>query len=190
MDDQTAIALLKHGDLTGLETLVHRYQVKALYVAVLIVQERPQAEEVVQAAFVRAAEKISQFDDSRPFGPWFLRSVVNAAIKAARRQDRTVSLDELDKDASPLDRWLTDPHPGPEQLLELEESRQNIREALDRLSPEQRSVVVMRYYLEMSEAEMSARLGRPLDTIKWWLRTARHRLRGILYDYGVFKDSE
>jgi RNA polymerase sigma-70 factor (ECF subfamily) len=68
MEDQIAISRLKQGDLSGLEGLVRRYQARAVHAAYVIVQDRPLAEDVVQTAFVKAAERIQQFDErSRPF---------------------------------------------------------------------------------------------------------------------------
>ena len=58
MDDRIAISRLKQGDLTGLESLVNRYQVQAVHAAYLIVYDRPLAEDVVYAAFVRVAENM------------------------------------------------------------------------------------------------------------------------------------
>jgi len=181
MEDIIAIHRLKQGDLSGLEALVARYQVQAVHAAQLIVRDRPLAEDLVQSAFVRIAKKIHQFDEERPFGPWLMRIVVNDALKAAQRQKQSVPLDEEpDEDAFYLARWLVDPQHQPDKILEIKESTQLIRAALKRLTPEQRAVIVMRYFLEMSEAEMSARLERPTSTIKWWLRAARERLRRLL----------
>ena len=73
MDEQAAIARLKHGQIEGLETLVHLHQRKALRAAVLICHDYALAEDIVQNAFVRAYERIQQFDASKPFAPWFLR---------------------------------------------------------------------------------------------------------------------
>jgi RNA polymerase sigma-70 factor (ECF subfamily) len=191
MEENIAIIRLKQGNLDGLEVLVGRYQVQAIHAAQLIVRDPPLAEEVVQTAFIRIVEKIYQFDEGRPFGPWFLRIVVNDALKAAQRQKRSVPLDEEpDDDASRLACWLVDPQPQPEMLLEIGESRQVVRLALDRLTPEQRAVVVMRYFLDMSEAEMSAKLKRPTSTIKWWLRVARERLRHLLRSPHVVEDDD
>ena len=53
-------------------------------------------------------------------------------------------------------------------------------QAIQSLPPEQRAVVVMRYYLDMSEADMSAKMERPLSSIKWWLRDARKRLSELI----------
>ena len=58
MEDQIAISRLKQGDLNGLETLVNRYQVRAVHAAYMIVFDRGLAEDVAQAAFVKGAERI------------------------------------------------------------------------------------------------------------------------------------
>jgi RNA polymerase sigma-70 factor (ECF subfamily) len=177
MEDQTAISRLKQGDLFALEILVGRYQVQAVHAAYMIVWDRLLAEDLAQMAFVKVAERIHQYDETRPFGPWFFRIVVNDAIKAAARQKRTVSLDEP---AQKLAEKLIEQDPGPEQLFEQKEARELLMRAIQQLPPHGRAVVVMRYYLDMSEDDMSAEMQRPLSTIKWWLRDARKRLRSLL----------
>lgn len=184
MDDRIAISRIKQGDLNGLESLVDRYQAQAVHAAYLIVYDRSLAEDIAQAAFVKVAERVHQFDEQRPFGPWFFRIVVNDALKVAERQRRSVSLDEqADPPTLKLAAWLTDPAPPPGQLVEEQEMRQQILRAVKSLAPEQRAVVVMRYFLDMSEADMSNHLKRPLSTIKWWLRDARKHLRHLIDDY-------
>jgi RNA polymerase sigma-70 factor, ECF subfamily len=182
MDEHQAIARLKQGDPGGLEALVNRYQLQAVHAAYLIVRDRATAKDVVQAAFLQAAGKIGQFDDRRPFGPWFLRSVVNAAVKAARQSSHLASLDE-EEEKEPFSQaaWLADPQPGPETQLEMNETSRSIWKALEKLSPEYRAAVVLRYFLDMSESEMVEKLGRPLTTIKWRLHMARERMKVLLH---------
>jgi len=177
MDDRIAISRLKQGDLAGLEALVNRYQVQSVHAAYLILYDRDLAQDVAQAAFVRVAERIHQFDEERPFAPWFFRIVINDALKIASRQKRDISLEgQLDESTARFAEWLVDPASRPEQLLEEKETRQIILQAIESLPPGQRAVVVMRYFLDMSEADMSEKTDRPLSTIKWWLRDARKRL--------------
>jgi RNA polymerase sigma-70 factor (ECF subfamily) len=177
--------------LNGLEALVDRYQVRAVHAAYLVVYDRALAEDIAQTAFVKVVEKIDRFDEERPFAPWFFRIVLNDAIKAAHKQKQTLSLDQTPEDATPrLAAWLTDPAPLPWTLVEQEETRQLVLKAIQSLSPEQRAVVVMRYFLEMSEAEMSTEMDRPLSTIKWWLREARKRLRQRIGSSHGFEDSQ
>lgn len=181
MDDRIAISRIKQGDMNGLEPLVKRYQVRAVHAAYLILYDRALAEDVAQSAFIKAAERIHQFDDGRLFAPWFFRIVVNDALKASKKKKRNISLDvQSDDDAAPLATLMAAPDPKPEQWLEEKEMRKNVLNAIRSLPPERRAVIVMRYYLDMSEAEMSVKMDRPLSTIKWWLRDARKRLSGLI----------
>lgn len=180
MDDRIAISRIKQGDLNGLESLVKRYQVQAVQAAYLIVYDRALAEDLAQEAFVKAVERVHQFDEERPFAPWFFRILVNDALKAAKKQKRHVALDEFDQSTLRLAEWLTHPDLQPERLLEQKETREDILNAIQSLPPDQRAVIVMRYFLDMSEAEMVERMDRPLSTIKWWLRDARKRLYDLM----------
>ena len=181
MEDRIAVSRLKQGDLNGLESLVSRYQVQAVRAAYLVVNDRALAEDVAQTAFVKAAERIHQFNEERPFAPWFFRIVLNDALKLARRQTQSISLDDqLDESTLQLAKWLTDPGLQPEQLLEQKEIHQIILKAIHSLPPGQRAVIVMRYFLDMSEADMSTKMDRPVSTIKWWLRDARKSLRDLM----------
>jgi RNA polymerase sigma-70 factor (ECF subfamily) len=181
MDEAEAIVRMKHGDIGGLEALVQRHQLPALRAAYLITHDRSLAEDVAQAAFLRAYERIDQFDATRPFGPWFLRSVVNDAVKATRRRGRNVALEACrpDQDSSPVD-WLVDPTPGPADLADQGETSEAVGVALERLTPQQRAVIVLRYFLELSEADMAEQLTVPRGTIKRRLHSARERLRALL----------
>lgn len=182
VEERQAVARLRRGDLNGLEPLVRAHQLRALRAATLIVRDRALAEDLVQAAFVRAAERIAQLEAGRPFGPWFLRSVVNDALKAAARRERTVSLDRaLVEDALTLGDLLPDPAPGPHAVAEAAETQRAVWEALGALSPRQRAAVVQRYYLDLSEAEMAAEWGAAPGTVKWHLHQARERLRLLLH---------
>jgi len=93
INELQAITLLKDGDISGLEYLVTQYQVKAVQTAFLITGDHSAAEDITQNAFLRAAERIGQFDDQRPFQPWLLRMVINDALKYAKKQARRTSLE-------------------------------------------------------------------------------------------------
>jgi RNA polymerase sigma-70 factor, ECF subfamily len=173
MTEQEAIARLKAGDISGLEGLFRQYQVQAVRAAYLIMRDRAVAEDVVQTAFLTAYERIAQFDASRPFGPWFLRNVVNLAIKTANRRWRQIPF--VDDETDPTINDLLAP-----DLIDIAETRQAVWLALAKLSPEQRAAIILYYYLDLSEDEMSQELAAPRGTIKWRLHVARRRLRLLL----------
>lgn len=126
-------------------------------------------------------DRAGQFDDRRPFAPWFLRIVVNDALKAAARQGRAVSSDrQEDEGETSVIALLADPNPGPAELAERDGVRRKVEEALEKLPPEQRAAVVLRYYGGLHEKEIGQRMGRPVGTVKWLLHAARNRLRTLL----------
>jgi RNA polymerase sigma-70 factor (ECF subfamily) len=185
MDEQqeyTIIQKLKAGDIHALTPLVRAYQHRALRTAYLVTQNQEMAEDVTQSAFLRAYDKIHQFDTSRRFLPWFLRIVVNMAIQTAKKQSRTFSLDAFsntDDDWLPGD-LLADTVPSPETQLEMQELQQQIEALLQQLSPEKRAVIVLRYYVDCTESEMADLLDVPGGTIKSRLFAARKQLRRLI----------
>ena len=177
MEDLQAIRRLKCGDMGGLECLIARYQGKALRTAFLILHDEPMAEDVVQDVFVHFYERAECFDETRPFEPYFMRSVVNTALNCIEREKKGRSF--TDKDVSELEDLLEEAAAVEEQV-EFDMLKRQIMEVLEELPPRQRAVIVQRYYLEMSEKEMSEALDSPPGTVKWLLNAARNRLRSLL----------
>ena len=97
------------------------------------------------------------------------------ALKACQRRQREVPLDDQLASSWP------DAQPSPEALLEHAETTAAIQQALAGLSPNQRAVVVLRYYLEWNETEIAAALHSPPGTIRWWLSRARAQLKRRLF---------
>lgn len=178
MDEQQAIQRLKQGDISGLEYLVTQHQVKAVRTAYLITRDLSLAEDIVQDSFLQAFRAIRGFDARRPFEPWFLRIVVNAAVKTMQRSAREIGAgDEADE---VLWAELTQRFESVEAQVESMEVQNHIWDAMQKLSPRQRAVIVQKYFLEMSEKEMAAEAGSAVGTIKWMLNAARRRLRDLL----------
>ena len=174
---EKAIRRLKHGDMGGLECLIACYQQRALRTAFLITHNEPMAEDVVQDAFVRFYQRAQSFDETRPFEPYFMRSVVNAALNCIEREKKVHSYS--DADLSELENLLEEAA-SVEKQVEFNTLKWQIMEVLSELPPRQRAVIVQRYYLEMSEQEMSEALDSPPGTVKWLLNAARTRLRALL----------
>jgi RNA polymerase sigma-70 factor (ECF subfamily) len=175
-DDQQAIHRLKNGDIGGLEVLVTRYQIKAVRAAFMIVHNEQAAEDIAQETFIRVFEHIRHFDESRPFGPYLLRSVVNAALDLARKSSKRQEVDcGLESIEELLDHAIT-----VEDQAEFNALKHAIHQSLEQLSPRQRAAVVQRYYLGMTEKEMAESLNAAPGTVKWLLNAARERLRGLL----------
>ncbi len=182
MSEKCAVERIKQGDSAGLAWLVQRYQERAVRAAYVITQDQHLAEDVVQNAFLQLFSTIRTFDTRRPFAPWFFRSVVNAAVKAVKQTQRTLSIHAVIDAASEeaFEDLLPDIAALPSEQVEMEEMKQQIWEALNRLTPEQRAVVVMRYYLDLETSQIANDLDCPPATIRWRLHTALKRLRGML----------
>jgi len=180
MDEQQAIQRLKNGDISGLEFLVARHQVKAVRTAFLITRDPSLAEDIVQDSFIHAFRAMRGFDATRPFEPWFMRSVVNASVKMMQRSARQVQFGE-EADEFVLTE-LAARVESIESQMESNVIRNQLWDAMERLSPRQRAVIVQRYFLEMSEAEMAQEAGSAAGTVKWLLNAARKRLRSLLDD--------
>jgi RNA polymerase sigma-70 factor (ECF subfamily) len=176
MTDQEAIARLKERDIDALEVLVKRYHARAIQSAYLILSDWQLAEDVAQSAFVNAYERIHGFDDSRAFGPWFLRTVINLALKEVDRKQKVLR-NSQDGDS---DLEIPDPDPSAVDILEAAETRDEIVSALHQLSPGQRAAIVMKYYLGLTDLEVSNRLDVPAGTVRRRLHDARKRLRKLL----------
>ncbi len=184
MDEAQAIALIKAGDISGLQILVETYQIKAIQAACLITGDRAMAEDVVQAAFLRVFEKIQSFDSARPFRPWFFRMVVNDSIKAAVRSERQMSLkDDGEADCACVFQKMAEYRSEPENAVERKELVKEMTQAISQLSPSQRAAIVFHYFLNMSTAESANYLKCAPGTLRWHLSEARARLRSMLASF-------
>ncbi len=175
MDERKAIERWRQGDPEGMAALVRWYQGRALRIAALILPDPMQAEDAVQAAFIRAWMKRKSFRPDAPFWPWFRRLVANEAWRLARRESR-----EAPAESGPVEEGGPDPASDPADDWEQRETLERLVQALETLSPMQRAVLALRYYEAMSEAEIAEALGCAVGTVKWHLHQARERLRAWL----------
>jgi RNA polymerase sigma-70 factor (ECF subfamily) len=176
MNDIEAVRRLRRGDITGLESLVQRYQVQAVRAAFFVTQDAALAEDVVQDTFLHLYRGAAGFDETRPLAPYLMRAVLNRALNAVRSRSKTSS---LDGDPTALEQLLTQ-NRSIENEVELAEQGQAVLEALAQLPPRQRAAIVQRYYFDWSEREMADAMQIPAGTIKWLLHSARTRLRELL----------
>jgi RNA polymerase sigma-70 factor, ECF subfamily len=187
MNEQVVIDYLRNGNIDSLEILVKTYQLRAIRTAYLITQDQGTAEDVVQTAFLELPRRLQSFDVARSFEPWFMKCVVNDAIKATKQQARLSSLDN-EADGIDFSELLIDPNSDPEVEAEAADIERIVREAMARLSAPQRAIIVMRYYLNMSERQISDETNLPPGTIKSRLNRARLQLSGWLKINMFFED--
>lgn len=166
----------RNGEVTAYEELVRRYQELAFRVAYVITGSAGDAEDAAQDGFLRAYRALDRFRPGAPFRPWLVRIVANAA--RTRRgwlwRRRTVPLELAESAAAGVADGATG---VPEAEALREESRRELLAAVERLRPQEREVVVCRYFLMLSEEETAAALGCPRGTVKSRSSRALVRLR-------------
>jgi RNA polymerase sigma-70 factor (ECF subfamily) len=163
------------GDRVAFGELVDQYADQARRVARAVLQDADDADDAAQDAFLAALVKLHQYDAQRPFGPWLMRIVANAATD--RRRRRTV------RRAEPLEEDLVAGSARPDVVAEREVLGGRLREALARLPP-RRSLAVTLFDVEgYSHAEIAEMLGIPEGTVRSEVFHARRRLRTLLADW-------
>jgi RNA polymerase sigma-70 factor (ECF subfamily) len=142
------------GSSEGVEALFKRHWRPAYRAAYLIVQDAAAAEDIAQEAFLAALRALSRFDRRRPFAPWLHRIVVNRAIDWSRSRALRREVGEIPdrSDAAPVD-------PAADHRSD------DLFSALAALPTEQRAVIVLRYLLEYTPAEIASLLELPRGTV-------------------------
>lgn len=160
-------AMLGNRDAFGV--LVDRAHARLVGTAGLILRDRGWAEDAAQEALVRAWRDLPGLRDPERFDAWLHRLLVRSCADQIRRHRHDLTDVELT-----LERTVD---PGAEPRLE---DRDELERGLRRLTPEQRTVVALRYYLGLTDAEVAAATGLPLGTVKSRLFRALDALRAAL----------
>lgn len=169
-DDATLVARVLDGDQRAFEELVRRYTRPAFAVAVGIVKESADAEDVVQDAFIRALERLEDCRNPAKFGSWFLQIVRNRAHSV--RRYLTV------RQAAPLDALpLASNRPGPHTETARSRLRSELAEAIGDLTEVQQNVVILHDLEGWKHREIGEMLGLPTGTVRAHLHHARMALR-------------
>jgi RNA polymerase sigma-70 factor (ECF subfamily) len=163
----TLIGRIAAGDHGALGELYDAYAGLVNGLALRILREGTDAEDVVQEVFVQVWRQANRFDPARGnVGAWLCTIARTRALDRLRRR---VARREEPSEAAPLATGV----PRTEEALA-------VRKALDGLSTEQRRALELAYYEGLTQTEIAARLGEPLGTIKTRIRTAMMRLRETL----------
>ncbi len=160
------------GDRVGLEYLVRTYQNLAYTIAVRILSNSEDAEEVVQDSFMKAFASLSKFKRASKFSTWLFRIVYNTAVtRLNSRKMVTVHIDERISE----DQFQVLEN-GEFDLLEGEERKKYVRKALDRLNEQDRLVITLHYIGEKTVREICDILGKEKSAVKMRLMRGRRQL--------------
>ena len=172
-EDQVALAAFRSGDRDAFIGLVERYQ-RPVYNAAFWVLRRPDdAADVAQTVFLRVIERLDDYDPKYRFFSWLYRIAVNEALDVLRRNGREEPLDE-DIDIPDV------PGGDPESVLARAQESQHVRRCVLRLSPNDRIVLTLRHFSDLSYEEIAQVLELDEKTVKSRIFEARKRLRALL----------
>lgn len=172
-DDQAAIAAFRSGRRDAFIGLVERYQ-RPIYNAAFWILRRPEdASDVAQTAFLKAIERLDDYDPRFRFFSWLYRIAVNEALDVLRRNGREEPLDDevdlVDADGA-----------GPEQRVARAQDEERLRRCMLRLSLNDRLVLTLRHFSELGYDEIGRVLELDEKTVKSRLFEARKRLRDLI----------
>lgn len=187
--DEELVGRLAQGDLSALETLYGRYARPVFSLAMRILGDSADAEEVTQDVFERVWRHAPTFDAERGrFGTWLMSMTHHVAIDKVRKRQRrpqTVQGEAAERVAL----VLPDPAPDVSESTLRNIEAQQVRRALHSLPPSQQQAIELAYFGGMSHLEIAAALGDPLGTVKARIRRGMERLRSALEGFGVEGDS-
>ena len=173
--DAELAAQVQRGDADAFDVLVTRHMRRAFGVAMRLLGQAEDAEDLVQDAFVAALQKIDTYDSDRDFAPWFYRILVNRCLNARKARSRRTTV-ELPAEVAGS---------GASPLLETERSelRHYLTEALNRLPDKQKTIVTMFDLEGFTSPEIAEMLEISDGTVRWHLHQARRVLREALEPY-------
>jgi RNA polymerase sigma-70 factor (ECF subfamily) len=168
------------GDRAALNRLLTDARPRLLAVAMRIVRDRDDAEDVVQEALLKVCRSLTRFEGRSAFSTWLHRIVVNAGLDRLRRhqarRERFATEDD-DRDFAPVD--MVDEQ-TPERVVSRRETSSAVRGALSRLSPAHREVLERREFDGESYRDLARIVHCPVGTVMSRLHHARHRLAAEL----------
>lgn len=174
------LSALRDGDEAALGALFERYADRIYRLAVGLLHEPAEAEDVVQESFVKALTNLDGFEGRSGMGTWLYRVAYNAAMDRLRRRGRERV---AESDDVPLPRSLVDWSATPEALLLDSEAREALDAATDTLSAPLRAVFILRDVEGLSTTEAAQALEITESAAKVRLHRARLQLRERLSEY-------
>jgi len=183
--DQKLIQKAQRGDRRAFGKLVKKYRNKVLYLAYDLLGNYDDAQDVAQSVFLRVFSGIRNFKGKSSFSTWLYRITVNLSIDFKRSKYRrsSVSIDKNirdEDDPMPGKIILRDKDKDPLERLEIKDLNEQIENALDTLSEQQREAFVLRHYHGMSMDEISKILECKPGTVRSHLFRAINKLREYL----------
>jgi RNA polymerase sigma-70 factor (ECF subfamily) len=169
------------GDLSAFEPLVEKYRQRVWRLAYNVLRDREEAWDVAQDAFIRAYQALPSFRGQSAFYTWLFRIVMNLAADRARQRaarGRAFGTERVPEED--WERLMTDQDASPDSSAAQTEDRERIAKALDTLSEDHRTIIMLSDVEGLAYREIAEVLDIPIGTVMSRLHNARKRLRGAL----------
>jgi len=184
--DSLLIRQCLQGSTAAFGELVCRYQDRLFNTVYRMLDHSEDAQDVVQEAFLNAYQNLESFKGDSQFFTWLYRIAMNTAISLRRKQRATVSLStDRGGGEGTIDPPDTSEHIQPELALERRERARDLQDALNRLSPDHRVVLVLKEIEGQKYEDIAEILSVPVGTIRSRLHRARAELRDLLEEKGM-----
>jgi len=189
--DDSLVSAARQGDHAAFELLMQRYTRMILVLALRVIGNRDDAEDIVQQTFHKAFTHLRTFEGRSSFSTWLTRIAINQALMLRRSywRSRVISIDQFQlntpEGAAPLQ--APDPQSSPERSYARDERRRILRTALNELTPDMRAALCIRDIEERSTKEAARILKISVPAVKSRINRGRKLLRKKLERHLSFK---
>ena len=190
-EELAVIRRVQKGDVNAFEALVSAYEKNVYNLALRMMGNAQDAEDMAQEAFLKAYNSLPGFRGDSKFSVWLYRIVSNVCLDQLRKKSKrpTVSLSMEDEDGEETQLDLPDTAQSPEELLEKKLTREAVRRGLAQLPEDARQILLLREIQGLSYEEIGEALGLEAGTVKSRIFRARKRLCAFLLEDGNIPDS-
>jgi RNA polymerase sigma-70 factor (ECF subfamily) len=180
--DEKLVSAAQQGDMRAFEELVARYRDKIFARAFTMLRNEDEAIDLSQEAWVKAWQRLNQFQGDASFLTWVTRIVINLCLDELRKhkRQRTESIEQMDEEGGGVERQLPVITPNPSEGIEREELKMYIDNAMQQLSDEHKTVLVLHEYDGMEYKEIAKKVGCSIGTVMSRLFYARKRMAVLL----------
>ena len=178
--DQQLIDGCLAGETAAFGLLVERYQHRLYGSLVQVTGSVDQAHDIAQDTFLHAFEKLSTFRGQSQFYSWLYRIALNAAVSARRKTRRVTASLDVQRELTGVEPADEAERASPSVALEISERRQLVQKALQELSPEFRTVLVLKEMDDLKYEEIAEIVNIPVGTVRSRIHRARMELRAKL----------
>ena len=184
IDDKALVQMAQKGDMQAFEELVARHRDKIYARAYSMMRNEEEAVELSQEAWVKAWQRLVQFQGESSFATWLTRITINLCLDQIRKnkRQRSDSIEEMGEESGGVERQMEPVMFNPTERLERSELRARIDEAMKKLSHEHRTVLVLCEFEEMEYKEIAKVMGCSIGTVMSRLFYARRKLQTMLRD--------